>query len=192
MAEFVLQVQDIDEQGKDYEFALEPDWLDAALAGTPLSRDPAAAPGHLEIHAQKNQREILVRGAANADLLVECSRCLRASPLHVHADITALLSQGSGTGIPDELELGREDLDRAEFSGHEVVLDDLVREHLLLEAPMQPLCSEDCPGIELPAHVRPRPEDFGSDGGVDPRLLPLKQLRAKLAGESGAKPDKKK
>jgi hypothetical protein len=44
---------------------------------------------------------------------------------------------------------------------------------------MQPLCAPDCAGIEIPKHVRP-PEDF--EGDVDPRLLPLKQLRAKLAG----------
>lgn len=183
MAEFVLQVQDIDEQGKDYTFALEPAWLDTALAESTLHRDPAAAPGRLEIHAQRNQNEIFVRGAADVDLLVECARCLSDSPLRVHTEITALLSQGDDADLPQEIELDAEDLDRARFTGHEVVLDALVREHLLLEAPMQPLCKPDCPGIEVPKHLRPPPADFGGEGAIDPRLAPLQQLKAKLSGD---------
>lgn len=112
-----------------------------------------------------------------------CSRCLNDAALHVHAAITALLSQGKGHDLPQEIELEEQDLDRARFVGHEVVLDELVREHLLLECPMQPLCAPDCPGIEVPTHLRPRPEDFGGAGEIDPRLLPLKQLRAKLSGD---------
>jgi uncharacterized protein len=180
MAEFVLQIQDIDEQGKDYAFELTPVWLDEALLDSPLRRDPSAKPGRFEVHAQRNEREILVRGMADAELMVECARCLRDTPLHVHTPITALLSQAGQNRTPEEVELDPEDLDRARFIGHEVVLDELVREHLLLECPMQPLCAPDCPGIEIPKNVRPREEDFGGD--VDPRLLPLKQLREKLSG----------
>jgi uncharacterized protein len=183
MAEFVLQIQDIDEQGKDYAFELTSEWLDGALVDSPLRRDPSAAPGRFAVHAQKNQREIFVRGTADADLTIECARCLRDAPLHVHANITALLSQAGQHDLPEEVELSEEDLDRARFVGHEVVLDELVREHLLLECPMQPLCSPDCPGIAIPEHVRPRSEDFGGDGKVDPRLLPLQQLKAKLSGD---------
>jgi uncharacterized protein len=183
MAELVLQLQDIDEVGKDYAFELTPGWLDQALADSPLRRDPAAGPGRLQIHAQKNGAEVLVDGEAEASLLMACSRCLNDAPLHVHADITALLSQDRGEALPEELELETEDLDRARFAGHEIVLDELVREHLLLECPMQPLCSPECPGIEVPEHVRPKPEDFGGEGQIDPRLLPLKRLRAKLSGD---------
>jgi uncharacterized metal-binding protein YceD (DUF177 family) len=85
--------------------------------------------------------------------------------------------------LADELELNEEDLVRqpARFEGNELVLDDLVREHLVLECPMQPLCSTSCPGIEIPEHVRPRSEDFGGKDAVDPRLLPLQELKAKLS-----------
>jgi uncharacterized protein len=135
------------------------------------------------VHAQKNGAEVLVDGAAEADLVVECARCLNDAPLHIRAEITALLSQDKEQALPQEIELDPQDLDRAHFVGHEVVLDELVREHLLLECPMQPLCAPDCPGIQVPEHLRPPPEDFGGEGEIDPRLLPLKQLRAKLSGD---------
>lgn len=183
MPELVLQLKDIDEVGKDYTFELTPAWLDEMLADSSIRRDPKAPHGRLEIHAQRNGSEVLVDGEAEADLLVECARCLSDTPLHIRADITALLSQAAAHGVPQELEPDAEELDRIRFMGHEVVLDELVREHLLLECPMQPLCSPECPGIEVPQHVRPRQEDFGGAGEIDPRLLPLKQLRAKLSGD---------
>lgn len=182
MSELVLQVQDIDERGKDYDFELTPGWLDGALSETSLRRDPRGGGGHLHVHAQRNGVDILVTGAVDAALLVECARCLKDAPLEVHADITALLSPGGGEDLAEDVELEDDDLDRGTFVGHEVVLDDLVREHLLLESPMQPLCSPDCAGIEIPAKVRPPAETFG-DGTTDPRLLPLQQLRAKLTGK---------
>ncbi len=182
MAEFVLKVQDIDERGKDYEFPITGAWLDTALVETPLRRDPAHGDGRFELHAQRNEGEILVRGELTADLLVECSRCLSDTPLHVQTDVTALLSQAGHHDLPEEIELDPEDLDRAHFSGHEVVLDELVREHLLLECPMQPICGAGCQGIQVPAHVRPPAEAFG-EGRVDPRLSPLQQLRGKLSGK---------
>ncbi len=183
MSELVLPLQDLDERGKDYAFPLTAEWLDTALAGTPLRRDPASEKGHLNVHAQKNGHEVLVHGQVEADLLAECARCLGDAPLHVHAEIAVLLSPAGADAQPQEIELEREDLDRASFAGNEVVLDELVREHLLLELPMQPLCSPDCKGIGVPEHLKPKPEDFGEPGGVDPRLLPLQKLRAKLSGK---------
>jgi uncharacterized protein len=181
MAEFVLKVQDIDERGKDYDFPVAGAWLDSALADTPLRRDPAHGDGRFELHAQRNDGEILVRGELTADLLVECSRCLSDTALHVETSVTALLSQAGAKDLPEEIELDADDLDRTQFVGHEVVLDEIVREHLLLEIPMQPLCAPGCKGIQVPEHVRPPAESFG-EGRIDPRLSPLQQLRGKLSG----------
>jgi uncharacterized protein len=182
MAEFVLQLQDIDDSGKGYTFELTPEWLDAALADSPVRRNPSATSGWLHVHAQRNGQELLVQGHVEVELVTECARCLGDAPLPVQTEVTALLCQGADPAAPDELELETEELDRVRFVGHEVALDELIREHLLLECPMQPLCSTQCPGIAIPERVRPRAEDFGDGTGVDPRLLPLKQLRQKLSG----------
>lgn len=74
-----------------------------------------------------------------------------------------------------EEDLDLEGPDSETYQGDKVVLDGLVREYLELEMPMQPLCREDCPGIEIPEHLRP-PPDFGRESDIDPRLLPLMKL----------------
>ena len=186
MAELVLHVKDIDEEGKDYAFELTPAWLDATLADAALHADPAFPPGALHVHAQKNGNdEYLVSGSIAAQLVTECGRCLGPAAVPVAVEFATLFSQGSGKTLPAELELSEEDLQREEFVGHEIALDDLVREHLVLEVPMQPLCSEACGGIAVPKSVRPPEEVFGGGADdVDPRLAPLKSLRDKVPPKS--------
>jgi uncharacterized protein len=77
-----------------------------------------------------------------------------------------------------EYEFSSDEADVDTYDGETVVLDDLVREAILLELPIFPLCSEDCPGI------RPASSDAVDEGAeprVDPRLAPLGALRAVLA-----------
>jgi uncharacterized protein len=180
MSEFVLHVKDIDEEGKDYAFELERSWLDETLADATLHADPAFPAGRLRVHAQQNGNEYLVTGTIAAHLITECGRCLGPAAVPVDVKFGTLFTRTSGKPLPAELELSDQDLQREEFSGNEIVLDGLVREHLVLEVPMQPLCSDECRGIAVPASVRPPADVFGADGDVDPRLAPLKRLRDKV------------
>jgi uncharacterized metal-binding protein YceD (DUF177 family) len=85
-----------------------------------------------------------------------------------------------------DLEALEDDLPREEFSGNDIALDDLVREHIVLEVPMQPLCSEQCQGIPIPQHLRPPADVFPTEGAVDPRLAPLQRLRDNVPPKSPA------
>jgi len=60
------------------------------------------------------------------------------------------------------------------------VLDDLVKDELLLGVPMIPLCSEACPGMS-PAPGSDVSASSSSQEGkeIDPRLLPLMAFRDK-------------
>jgi uncharacterized protein len=187
MAEFALQIHDIDESGKSYVFELTPTWVETALAEAHLQADPSAPAGSLRVHAQKNGSEYLVEGHLQAALVTECGRCLGVAKLPVDTRFASMFSRASGQpahGAGEELEADdedNEDVSREEFSGHAIVLDELIREYLVLEVPMQPLCSPECQGIAVPKHVRPPEDVFGSgDAKVDPRLAPLLRLRDKI------------
>jgi uncharacterized metal-binding protein YceD (DUF177 family) len=99
-----------------------------------------------------------------------------------HKDAFQKGGAGHGPAVEDDdLDEDDDEVVREEFSGHEIVLDDLIREYLVLETPMQPLCSDACTGIAVPPHVRPPADVFGtSDSKVDPRLAPLLRLRDKV------------
>lgn len=188
MAEFEIKVHELEAGGKQYDFSLRPAWLDASLglreapAGESLRADPSKPEGTLSVWAEKSGEDVIVRGRVRAHLIAECSRCLGDAPLPVDTELSVLFTARSEALRPvaDEEDLTPEEIESEFFSGDTVVLDSLVREHVLLEVPMQPLCSESCTGLEVPAAVR-GPADLAESPThegkkVDPRLAPLMGL----------------
>jgi uncharacterized protein len=178
MSAFVLQLQDLDESGKDWNFAIGTDWLASALAETELR--PGAADGRLDVHAQRNGMDVLVQGHLTTRLCATCARCLNDVPLDIDLALTALFSpEHTRPDESEEIDVRLDEVNRDYYGGREIVLDPMVRELLLLEAPMKPLCSEGCEGIAVPEHLRPPEEVFG-ESAPDARFAPLLKLKEEL------------
>jgi uncharacterized metal-binding protein YceD (DUF177 family) len=190
MGALVIPLHDLDTHGKDFSFTLDSAWLDAVFAGSGFRGDVSDGPGCVEVHAQRNGQEILVHGHAKARLVGECGRCLKGLPIDVSADIATLYAPADpahphrrpGRDRDDEdIEIDTEAPDREYYSGDQVVIDDLVRDYLMLEVPMQLRCDLGwaCPNLDLPEHLR-APEGVSTkgfgEGDIDPRLSQLKKL----------------
>ena len=189
MPNFVLKIQDIDESGKDWSFQIDQGWLVSALGDSDLHSYPDSAPGALHIHTQRSGTDILVQGRIQTRVFASCSRCLEDVPLDLNLPIITIfaLSAAAKVAASAEVEVDSGDVDREYYNGPQVVLDRIVREHILLEDPMQPLCAPGCKGIEIPAS----PESSSSfetttdDGApIDRRFAPLLKLKEKLAKNS--------
>ena len=178
MSTFVLKIQDLDEVGKDWNFAIGADWFAFALADTELSA--GAQDGRLTVHVQRTGMDVLVQAHVEAELAATCARCLADVPITVDLPLTALFSpEHMRPHGSDEIDIELNEVNRDYYSGAEVVLDPMVREYLLLEAPMKPLCSDACGGIAIPDHLRPPAEVFG-DAVPDARFAPLLKLKEAL------------
>lgn len=175
--EFSISVAELDAGGKPYDFVVRAAWVRGAMEGHEATT--AGKDGTLVVRASKSGHDVIVHGTLDADLSVPCARCLEPFVLPVHADLSVIFVPSSrlradGQGSKEDAELDATEADTLPFVGDTVVLDDLVRDELVLEVPMTPLCSDACPGIS------PAP-DKGSppDKPIDPRLLPLLELGAK-------------
>ncbi len=175
--EFSIPVADLDAGGRSIAFPVRAAWLRGALEDTEASA--AGTDGSLDVRISKSGTDIVVRGQLKAELAVSCARCLGPVTLHVDHPLTALMvpaselkaRKGEDNGGAD---LENEDLDVLAYHGETVALDELVRDELVLEIPMIPLCSEDCPGISPP----PLNDAASSDqNAIDPRLAPLLRLK---------------
>jgi len=158
------------------------------------------------VHAElsKNGREVLVRGKVEVDITMPCVVTLDPLPFELRPEILLLLGPGpapapaarsrapAGAAHPsapkqkkskkwaDEAELSDHEAGRDTFSGDEVVLDDYLREFILLELPMYPRRSDlPSPGD---AASPPAPEPAGS-AAIDPRLRPLAEIAQRLASK---------
>ncbi|MCL2777391.1 MAG: DUF177 domain-containing protein [Polyangiaceae bacterium] len=78
--------------------------------------------------------------------------------------------------VEAEYEFSSEEADTLPYDGEQVVLDDLVRDEIILGIPMIPLCSEACPGM---SSAPKEPSAPSEKKGIDPRLVPLLKFHAK-------------
>jgi len=173
--EFSFPLHDLDASGKRFHLPVRSAWLRAVLEGTDIGA--TEHDGDLDLRLSKSGPDVVVRGTLKADLLVHCARCLERVVVPVREELSALAVQApEARGTRDhgeEVDLAAEEADVIAYDGDAIVLDDLVRDELLLGIPMIPLCSEGCPGI------RPEESRGGADSSIDPRLLPLLNLKSK-------------
>ena len=179
--EFPVSIADLDAGGREFKFPVRAAWVRGALEDTGATA--AGADGNLDVRVSKSGRDVVVRGTLDIDLQTQCARCLSDVTIHLSHPLTALMVPASeirGGRDGDEVELTAEDLDVLPYSGETIALDDLVRDELVLEVPIVPLCSEDCAGISPPPAVK---GEASEEAAIDPRLQPLLRLRLKNSTE---------
>lgn len=174
--EFTIGVNDLDAGGKDFRFAVRAGWVRGVLEGHEATS--SAVDGSLAVRASKSGTDVVVVGTLDAELTVPCARCLEPAPVAVHSDLSVIFVPESKLRADSaDGELSEDEANTLSFEGETVVLDDLVRDELVLEIPMIPLCSEDCPGMA------PSPSAQGvgekTEKPIDPRLAPLLDFAAR-------------
>jgi uncharacterized protein len=155
---------------------LTPKIVDIATAGLSLSGEVTAedlglseadavlkAPLAVTMDLAKADDLITVTGVVEGTIVRQCVRCLKEyedplafsirvayaleakpaqrHPKRVDPRKTRLVSVEVGEEAEEELD------DQYHYQGDHVELAPMVREHVILAAPMQPLCKEDCAGL---------------------------------------------
>ena len=202
---FVVPIAELEARDRELDAPLEVEWLERALSGTEAT--PRARPGRVRLRLSMSGRDVVVAGSASAEVTLPCARTLDSADYDLHTDIYLLLSPASalphgpqarrprpaeskpGVGRhgrkrrgSEERALSREDAGLDTYDGDQVVLDDFIREHLLLELPLMPLRS-DLRSEASPAIAPPSAVDEASrvdTPTVDPRLAPLAEIAKRL------------
>jgi uncharacterized protein len=150
--------------------------FDVADVMIPLDEGLALAQpisGHVRL--QRTNRGILADANLTAALQSECSRCLR--PMEVPVDIAIeeefLPALDMATGAPLSTD-AEPDVARL-TDHHELELESLVRDELVMAEPIAPLHSPDCPGlcIECGLPLDEGTHDHPTDE-IDPRFEALR------------------
>jgi len=101
-------------------------------------------PIDVDLLASKSGDEVIVQGRVNATVEMECSRCLESFEMEVDPKIQFVI-QLLDTSQPQYSE--DDDFIILPRTTGEYEISDRVREAILLELPLKPLCSEDCRGL---------------------------------------------
>ena len=142
-----------------------------------------AAPLDGEITLTNTGALLLLRGQVRATLILECGRCLTPFEEEVTADLEEEFDLVTARNAfhQEEVRAVDEDTPAAVVEGNVLNLGELLRQSLLLAAPLQPLCREDCPGVGIPEPVVDEGESALAD---DSPLRRLAKLWAENRGEA--------
>jgi uncharacterized protein len=116
----------------------------------------------------RTRRGVYVEGRLMARVNIDCVRCLESYPQRLSAQIDELYEYPAEDASDPLLTISEAAI---------LDLNPLLREVLLLDVPIQPLCSSDCKGLcpvcggNMNEHVCQHPE-----ADIDPRLAVLKSL----------------
>lgn len=142
--------------------------LDAAVDGLRGSSAAIEAPVHVDVLLERVSDGIVVRGTVTGHWRAECSVCLLdiGEDLTVHFDELFEPAPIEGETYP--------------LDGHELDLDQLVRDALLLELPLAPHCPDPCAPEPVPG-THPDDRELSSatehaEEPRDPRWAPLAEL----------------
>jgi uncharacterized protein len=178
--EFAIPVMDLDAGGKSVDFPVRAAWIRSALEGTEVAE--GGVDGTLSLRISKSGTDVVLRGLLKADLVVPCGRCLEPAKVAIRETVSALAvpraQMRESAGDDEDADLAPEQADMIPYDGETLVLDELVRDELLLGVPMIPLCSEGCAGIRPSSQAQPAEEP--TEAPIDPRLRPLLRLKKQL------------
>ncbi len=94
---------------------------------------------------------LLVRGQIETVIAQECSRCLEPvrAPIKMTLEEDFDLQEVEDSRHHTQIQVKEDDETSSIFDDRVLHLDALIRQAALLEAPLQPLCRENCPGIAI-------------------------------------------
>jgi uncharacterized protein len=95
---------------------------------------------------ERSGERVSVRGTVRTRAHVECVRCLREFDLTLEVPMVLYAERTGSTSRAEQDQLERDDY-MLFHDGRRLDLRETVRELLLLELPITPLCREDCPGL---------------------------------------------
>jgi uncharacterized protein len=176
---FSIPVSSLDAGGRTFHFPVRAAWMRGVLEGCEATA--AGDDGELDVRVSKSGNDVVVHGTLKAHLVAPCARCLEPVRFTIDEAVSALMVPAAQVKAPDrdDYEFQSDEADTLPYDGETVVLDDLVKDELVLETPMIPLCREECPGISpgSPAASAGGGSETSGEKPIDPRLLPLLRLK---------------
>jgi uncharacterized metal-binding protein YceD (DUF177 family) len=128
--------------------------------------------GPIEGHARltRTSEGILAHSDYHASVKLECARCLEEAIEEVEGELDEefLPTTDIRTGLPVQPPAGADDQPLID-EHHEIDLDEILRQNILTNLPLHPLCEADCPGLCItcgerlgpkhPAHAEAQEEE---------------------------------
>jgi DUF177 domain-containing protein len=137
-----IRVADIPEEGLKLELAYEASDFEGLGDEVRVS-----SPVQAFFSLKKIETTVYLTGGMEADIELACSRCGKPFGVHMSAQFKLDLVPAESLPREEERELQAGDLEVEFYKNGIIDFKDFLREQVLLQVPMKPLCTEDCRGL---------------------------------------------
>jgi uncharacterized protein len=179
-----IEIKDLELHPLDFREEFGPGAID--LGEEVRQRSPLLTQGRADLveeHHGKHQvvQDIRLKGQLEADLEVACARCLEPVVFPVKRSFDLLYRPLGTDSGHQELSVTDAEAEIGYYEGEGLLLEDTLREQVLLSVPLKTLCREDCKGL-CPHCGRDlnQGECSCTEQMEDPRWAALKEIRSKL------------
>jgi len=179
-----LDIKDLELHPLDFEEEFQPNVID--LGSEVLQSTPLKTSGRAEVveeHHGKHEviQDLRLRGRLSVELELQCARCLEAVPQDVDRDFDLLYRPLGVDAGRDELSVTDAEAEIGYYQGKGILLEDVLREQVLLALPLKVTCREDCRGLCLHCGKNLNLEQCSCAVPMeDPRWAALREIRSRL------------
>jgi uncharacterized protein len=179
-----LDIKELELHPLDFEEEFQPDVID--LGGEARQRTPLKASGHAEVveeHHGKHEvlKDIRLRGRLSTGLELQCARCLEPVNQDVSREFELLYRPLGADAGRDELSVTAAEAEIGYYQGDGILLEDVLREQVLLALPLKTTCREDCKGLCPHCGKNLNEEQCSCNVPMeDPRWAALKEIRDRI------------
>jgi uncharacterized protein len=179
-----LDIKELELHPLDFEEEFQPDVID--LGGEARQRTLLKTSGRAEVveeHHGKHEiiKDIRLRGRVSASLELQCARCLEPVQQDVDREFELLYRPLGADAGRDELSVTAAEAEIGYYQGDGILLEDVLREQVLLALPLKVTCREDCKGLCPHCGKNLNEEQCSCNVPMeDPRWAALKEIRDRI------------
>jgi uncharacterized protein len=177
-----FKVSDLEKEPIDFDLELVPGAVD--LGKEAEQQGGLATSGHAEVlHEHRGPREIVadirLKGRFQGRFQVPCARCVEPVEIPLGADFDLIYRPAAADADPTERSITAQETEIGYYQGDSLVLEDVLREQVLLSLPLRTLCKPDCKGLCPRCGVNRNIQPCTCVGS-DPRWEALAGLRSRI------------
>lgn len=179
-----LNIHEIEREPLDFQEEFQPGVID--FGEDVRQRTPLKVSGQAEVveeHQGKNQtiKDLRLKGDLAARVELECARCVEPVCRDITRHFELLYRPLGADAGRDELSVTAAEAEIGYYQGEGLLLEDVLREQVLLALPLKVICREDCKGLCPLCGKNLNSEQCACSTAVeDPRWAALKDFRGRL------------
>ena len=185
----LITVLDLEREPIQFQVAIEPGVIDYGSEAT--QKGPLAVEGRADLieethigetrGSRRVVQDIRLRGTYKGEFEAPCARCLEPVELIVEGQFDLIFRPLGVDGGAPERAISTSETEIGYYQGDSLLLEDVLREQVLLSLPARTLCKPDCKGLcpRCGANRNTQPCSC-EEGPKDPRWEALTGLRSRI------------